>query len=152
MWVLLIRRPRKLALNLPRLIFGHYLHANVCTLQSVKTDLYLSPKRFSRPMEEVAQRRVGAFILDIVCVENPINWNATYLGLIMSMHLFVDSPIEPQPSASNSLTKLKLLCAYESGTVTQWRFSSSTKVTSVEGIGWEATWTVKLHVETGRLP
>ncbi|KZP31812.1 WD40 repeat-like protein [Athelia psychrophila] len=69
-------------------------------------------------------------------------------GLIMSMHLSCDSPIESQPSASNSSTQLKLLCAYESGAVTQWRFSSTTKVTSVEGIGWEATWTVKLHVET----
>lgn len=70
----------------------------------------------------------------------------------MSMHLFNSSPIEPESqSPTSDRTQLQLLCAYESGAVTQWQFSSGTKTTSVEGIGWEALWTVKLHVETGKL-
>lgn len=69
-------------------------------------------------------------------------------GLIMSMHLFSGTPAESWSSPDSS-TQLQLLCAYESGTVTQWRFFAKDKLTSVEGIGWEAVWTVKLHVETG---
>jgi hypothetical protein len=56
----------------------------------------------------------------------------------MSMNLFTASE-----------RQLQLLSAYENGGVTLWRYTRTDKQTSVEGIGWEAIWSVKLHVESG---
>jgi hypothetical protein len=71
----------------------------------------------------------------------------------MSMHLFTASATALQPSSSkNCESKIQLLCAYENGGVTLWRYTRTDKQTSVEGIGWEAIWSVKLHVESGLLP
>jgi len=67
---------------------------------------------------------------------------STKTGIIMAMHLF------SAPSASSSPNPLRLLCAYENGSVTLWSFTRTDKQTSVEGIGWEAIWSVKLHVES----
>lgn len=62
----------------------------------------------------------------------------------MSMHLFEQShpnvPDRPQ---------LRLLCSYENGSVTLWAFRRMDKFTSVEGVGWDALWSSKLHVESG---
>jgi len=70
----------------------------------------------------------------------------------MSMHLFTASATALQPSSSKSCeSKIQLLCAYENGGVTLWRYTRTDKQTSVEGIGWEAIWSVKLHVESGLL-
>jgi hypothetical protein len=74
------------------------------------------------------------------------------VGLIMSIHLFAVNAASPQPSSSNSSDlKVQLLSGYENGSVTLWRFTRTDKQTSVEGIGWEAVWSVKLHVESGLL-
>ena len=68
----------------------------------------------------------------------------------MSMHLFAISPtVPPASSADNQDSQIQLLSAYENGSVTLWRFTRTDKQTSVEGIGWEALWSVKLHVESG---
>jgi len=70
----------------------------------------------------------------------------------MSMHLFTISTTAFQPSSSKSYeSQIQLLCAYENGGVTLWRYTRTDKQTSVEGIGWEAIWSVKLHVESGLL-
>lgn len=61
----------------------------------------------------------------------------------MSLHLFAT------PRTSSSENVLQLLCAFENGSVALSRFNSSGKQTSVEGVGWEAIWSVKLHVESG---
>ncbi|KAJ3566141.1 hypothetical protein NP233_g7182 [Leucocoprinus birnbaumii] len=63
-------------------------------------------------------------------------------GIIMGLHLF-SSPME-----SDEIHRLHLLCAYENGSVTLRRFSSTDQHTSVEGVGWEVLWTAKLHAET----
>lgn len=63
----------------------------------------------------------------------------------MSMHLFRTT----HPSRSDR-QQLRLLCAYENGSVAMWGFTKTDKETSVEGIGWDALWTVKLHVESGQ--
>ncbi|CCM03104.1 uncharacterized protein FIBRA_05224 [Fibroporia radiculosa] len=70
--------------------------------------------------------------------------NAT--GIIMGMHLFQ----VPYPHSSER-QQLRLLCAYENGSVTSWGYMRTDKETSVEGVGWEAIWSVKLHVESGAL-
>jgi ASTRA-associated protein 1 len=68
----------------------------------------------------------------------------------MSMHLFTHTPTLPQASsADNQDSRIQLLSAYENGSVTLWRYTRTDKLTSVEGIGWEALWSVKLHVESG---
>ncbi|KAF8917549.1 WD40-repeat-containing domain protein [Mucidula mucida] len=54
------------------------------------------------------------------------------LGVIMSMHLF------------SAETSLRLLLAYENGSVT---LRGSARPTSVEGIGWDVIWSAKVHVE-----
>ena len=64
----------------------------------------------------------------------------------MSMELFQ----YPCPHETEQ-KQLRLLCAYENGGVTMWGYANLNRPTSVEGFGWEHIWTVKLHVETGRL-
>ena len=67
----------------------------------------------------------------------------------MSMHLFAVSSASAslQPSSSNS--QIQLLSGYENGAITLRRYTRTDKQTSVEGIGWEAIWSAKLHVESG---
>ncbi len=61
----------------------------------------------------------------------------------MSMHLFH----HPHPHVSDQ-KELRLLCCYENGGVTLWAYTNQTKLTSIEGIGWENLWTTRLHNET----
>lgn len=70
------------------------------------------------------------------------------LGIIMAVHLYTVSTHNSQPSSSSSNGELRLLCAYENGGVTLRRYARADKQTSVEGIGWETIWSVKLHVES----
>ncbi|KAF8071996.1 WD-40 repeat-containing protein [Lyophyllum atratum] len=72
-------------------------------------------------------------------------------GIIMSLHLF-SVPRDASSSSSSTSTvtgnELRLLCAYESGSVTLRRYARTDKSTSVEGAGWEVIWDAKLHVES----
>ncbi|KAJ7637684.1 WD-40 repeat-containing protein [Mycena polygramma] len=65
-------------------------------------------------------------------------------GLIMSLHLFRAPPPLEGPSARAG--ELRLVCAYEDGSVALRRFVGSAE-TSIEGRGWEVIWKCKLHVE-----
>lgn len=70
-------------------------------------------------------------------------------GIIMSMHLYLASIVsESRPEHAFPTTHLRLLCAYENGSVALWRYTRKDKVKSVEGAGWEAVWNVKLHAES----
>ena len=72
----------------------------------------------------------------------------------MSVHIFTEG--EPSPSS-----QLRLLGAYEIGSVALYRFNPSPgdrvskKVSeygfnaSIEGRGWECLWNVRKHVESG---
>lgn len=64
----------------------------------------------------------------------------------MSMHMS-----EAANSHISGRTQLRLLCAYENGSMTMWAYTRTDKETSVEGVGWESLWTVRLHVESGTL-
>ena len=61
----------------------------------------------------------------------------------MSLHLFS----KPHPSASDR-DQLHLLTAYESGSVALWAYTNIERIKSVEGRGWDALWSVKLHAES----
>ncbi|KAF5359701.1 hypothetical protein D9756_003344 [Leucocoprinus leucothites] len=65
-------------------------------------------------------------------------------GIIMSLHLFSS----PKRSGGVHHNELHLLCAYENGSVTLRKYVSTDQSTSVEGLGWEVLWTIKLHAET----
>ncbi|KAI0635762.1 WD-40 repeat-containing protein [Trametes polyzona] len=65
------------------------------------------------------------------------------LGIIMSMHL---SSV-PHPHSAGR-TRLRLLCGYENGSVKMWGYVREDKEVSIEGIGWEPLWSVRLHVES----
>ncbi|KAF5382082.1 hypothetical protein D9615_004317 [Tricholomella constricta] len=74
-------------------------------------------------------------------------------GLIMSLHLYGVARDASVPSSSQAVSppqaqELRLLCAYESGSVTLRRYARTDKATSVEGKGWEVIWDAKLHVES----
>ena len=62
----------------------------------------------------------------------------------MSMHLST----VPHPHAAGR-TRPRLLCAYENGSVTMREYTREDNEASVEGIGWDVLWTVRLHVESG---
>ena len=68
------------------------------------------------------------------------------LGIIMSMHLTA----APHPHAAGR-TRLRLLCAYENGSVAMREYARDDKEVSIEGVGWAVLWSVKHHVESGRL-
>ena len=65
-------------------------------------------------------------------------------GIIMSMHL---SSV-PHPHATGRAC-LRLLCGYENGSVTMRGYTREDKEVSIEGIGWDSLWSVRLHVESG---
>jgi ASTRA-associated protein 1 len=67
----------------------------------------------------------------------------------MSMHLFAAHPNTSMPKRPSD--ELRLLCAYENGSVTLRKRMRTDIQKSVEGIGWEIVWTSKLHVETGKI-
>ncbi|KAJ7034964.1 WD-40 repeat-containing protein [Mycena alexandri] len=68
-------------------------------------------------------------------------------GLIMALHLFRAAPPAAGPSTRSG--ELRMVCAYEDGSVALRRFIGSTEhpETSIEGRGWEVVWQCKLHVE-----
>ncbi len=68
-------------------------------------------------------------------------------GIIMSMHLYLSEP-EGFSDTALPTTNLRLLCAYENGSVINWKYTRREKVKSVEGAGWEKIWNVKLHTES----
>lgn len=65
------------------------------------------------------------------------------LGIIMALHLFLSE------EESSSRRRLKLLAAYENGSVTLWGFSEGLGDMSVESNGWNEIWSSRIHVETG---
>jgi ASTRA-associated protein 1 len=65
----------------------------------------------------------------------------------MSIHLYEAT----HPSRAES-RQLRVLAAYEDGSVTLYGYTRDDKTTSVEGIGWDKVWETKLHVESGKLP
>lgn len=69
------------------------------------------------------------------------------IGIIMSMHLYLSGTESGQGTLPT--TNLRLLCAYESGSVILWKYTRKEKVKSVQGAGWEMVWNVKLHAESG---
>ena len=62
----------------------------------------------------------------------------------MSMHLAT----VPHPHAAGR-TRLRLLCGYENGSVTMREYTRDDREVSIEGVGWDVLWTVRLHVESG---
>jgi len=66
-------------------------------------------------------------------------------GILMSMHLL------PAPSGASKMAHraLSLLASYENGSVKLWRYRNIEKERSIEGVGWECIWSLKLHVESG---
>ncbi|KAG2366988.1 hypothetical protein BDR07DRAFT_1394535 [Suillus spraguei] len=67
-------------------------------------------------------------------------------GIIMSMHLFHSA--SSAPSSSMSERELRLLCAYEDGSVVLRKRTVPENKQTVEGRGWEVVWKSKLHVES----
>jgi hypothetical protein len=68
------------------------------------------------------------------------------LGIIMSMHLL--------PARSNNATTmadraLSLIASYENGSVKLWQYRDVERERSIEGVGWQCVWSLKLHVESG---
>lgn len=61
----------------------------------------------------------------------------------MSNHLFNAPRVEDRPQ------QLRLLSAYEDGSVVLYARTQMDRERSVEGKGWDALWTSKVHVESG---
>ncbi|PFH53085.1 hypothetical protein AMATHDRAFT_188211 [Amanita thiersii Skay4041] len=75
-------------------------------------------------------------------------------GIIMSLHLYSTTvATEDIGGSSSSLPlwptkELRLLCAYENGSVVLHKYTRRDKMKSVEGAGWEIIWNVRLHIES----
>ncbi|KAI0255015.1 WD40-repeat-containing domain protein [Lactifluus subvellereus] len=66
-------------------------------------------------------------------------------GIIMSLHL-----LPARPGSANRVANraLSLIASYENGSVKLWRYRDVEKERSIEGVGWECVWSLKLHVES----
>jgi ASTRA-associated protein 1 len=64
----------------------------------------------------------------------------------MSMHLLParSGARKPEDRA------LSLMISYENGSVKLWKYRNVEKERSIEGVGWECIWSLKLHVESGK--
>jgi hypothetical protein len=120
------------------------VHAAIGKPASVST-----PTLFT-PLTERRGKTGEDFRGDLVC--SPILTMLLVQGLIMSMHLFFIATGSKASSSSlqSHTDELRLLCAYENGAVTLWRYTLPETKMSIEGVGWEAVWTVKLHADTSR--
>jgi ASTRA-associated protein 1 len=75
-------------------------------------------------------------------------------GIIMALHLYL-TPTPEENSDAQSLTGsetpttcLRLICAYENGSVVLRKYTRSSEPKSIEGRGWDTVWKHKGHVET----
>ncbi|KAG7092648.1 hypothetical protein E1B28_008986 [Marasmius oreades] len=68
-------------------------------------------------------------------------------GIIMSLHLFQSPNNKNDYNSTQNSSQLRLLLAYESGTVALRQYTGSEWDLSVEGKGWDVLWEVKLHKE-----
>ena len=68
----------------------------------------------------------------------------------MSIHLYRHQSQSPSESSSSYSTpgNLRVLAAYENGSVVLREYDRSAKEASVEGQGWDIIWKSKLHVES----
>ncbi|KAH6913058.1 WD-40 repeat-containing protein [Coprinopsis sp. MPI-PUGE-AT-0042] len=74
-------------------------------------------------------------------------------GITMALHLYLASESEEGPDPLSDLdipptTRLRLLCAYENGSVVLRKYIRSGEPKSIEGRGWDTLWKHKGHVET----
>ena len=65
----------------------------------------------------------------------------------MSLHLHYQSQTGPSNLTVQD-KRLRLLCAYENGSVVLREYNRNDMDASVEGIGWDIVWKSKLHVES----
>ncbi|KAI0661582.1 WD-40 repeat-containing protein [Cubamyces menziesii] len=104
-------------------------------VESAYADIWTLPGR-QRLHAAIGKQGQDVPVLDGRGVRNAV-------GIIMSMHL---SSV-PHPNVPER-TRLRLLCGYENGSVTMWGYTRDDKEVSIEGMGWESLWTVRLHVES----
>ncbi|KAF8623672.1 hypothetical protein AX17_007370 [Amanita inopinata Kibby_2008] len=69
-------------------------------------------------------------------------------GIIMSMHLYLANAEASSSTPAWPTTDLRLLCAYENGSVILRKYTRPGKLKSVEGAGWETIWNIKRHAES----
>jgi ASTRA-associated protein 1 len=67
-------------------------------------------------------------------------------GIIMSMHLL---PARGSNATTVADRALSLIASYENGSVKLWRYREVDRERSIEGVGWQCVWSLKLHVESG---
>ncbi|KAF6757244.1 WD-40 repeat-containing protein [Ephemerocybe angulata] len=68
----------------------------------------------------------------------PILINPSRAGIIMSLHIYIFPPKTKSPTLpAVPTTSLRLLCAYESGSVVLRRYTRAERPISIEGQGWE---------------
>ncbi|KAF9532526.1 WD40-repeat-containing domain protein [Crepidotus variabilis] len=101
---------------------------------------------WSLPSQERMHAAVGQEVSKSLFSENPGARNNS--GIVMSIHVYRNLITSSEPSSSSMTGNLRLLAAYENGSVVLREYTRSSKDMSVEGRGWDVIWKFKLHVET----
>ena len=70
-------------------------------------------------------------------------------GIVMSIHLYYRTNL-PSEASSSAAGNLRLLSAYENGSVVLREYTRNFKETSVESQGWDVIWKAKLHAESSK--
>ncbi|KAJ3971907.1 WD40-repeat-containing domain protein [Lentinula raphanica] len=120
-------------------------------IESSEADIWSLPS-CERVHAGIGQRAKKTLFSDGRTGENPTGTYPSYChypdlltiskpGIIMSLHLFQNT------SSSTSAPELRILIAYENGSVVLRRYANVDKTTSVEGKGWEVIWEATMHRE-----
>ncbi|CAA7267117.1 unnamed protein product [Cyclocybe aegerita] len=98
---------------------------------------------WSLPPQERVHAAIGQEIKKSIFSENPGGRNNS--GIIMSLSLY-HQPIDPSSSSIHG--RLRVLVAYENGSVVLREYTRTAKAASIEGEGWDVVWSAKLHNES----
>ncbi|KAF8907375.1 WD40-repeat-containing domain protein [Gymnopilus junonius] len=101
---------------------------------------------WSLPSNDRVHAAIGQETNNPILSANPSGRNTS--GIIMSMHLYYYVHNGPSTSSSNKYRNLRLLTAYENGSVVLREYTRTEKEASVEGEGWDILWKSKLHNES----
>ncbi|KAF8968172.1 WD-40 repeat-containing protein [Flammula alnicola] len=100
---------------------------------------------WSLPLMDRVHAAIGQEVKKSVFSANPGGRNNS--GIMMSVHLY-HQKADATSSSASARGSLRILAAYENGSVVLREYTRSAKEVSIEGEGWEIIWKSKLHVDS----
>ena len=127
-----------------RLTSGVYPRKTEFMLPLVKSPRYNHPPPTVKLVEINQVSFIFLFLLQ------SINYvSQSFKGILMAIHLYRHSISSASDFSSSSQPgNIRVLAAYENGSVVLREYTRTSKEKSVEGHGWDVIWKARLHNET----